>query len=304
MQACRNCGSSNLGELGFVGEVAPFFLKRVLNMEIRESVARHPLRLLARRLSWLPQRLFTKVFGSSAFVEMQVCLDCSFVQVKHRFPDEALGRLYADYRTPSYNQERTHYESAYASLAPHVGIGGMEVECRVGGLTSWLHGKIEAGRDFSMLDYGGSDGRFLPRIDANKFVFEISNTTPLPGIIRVATESELTAYSYVQIAHVLEHVTEPLTLLKHVSGFMKPHGYLYIEVPQDLPDAQLAELKAGRIRRGLPIHEHINFYCCRSIQRLVEAAGLNPISVQTTKIDLGWTQGTNIRALCDRGAAG
>jgi len=34
VQDCRNCGSGNLRELGFVGEVAPFFLKRVFNMEV------------------------------------------------------------------------------------------------------------------------------------------------------------------------------------------------------------------------------------------------------------------------------
>jgi hypothetical protein len=103
MQGCRNCGSSAVKELGFVGEVAPFFLKRVLNMEVKTSLARHPLRLMARRVCALPQRLFEKVYGSHAYVEMQVCRECSFVQTKHPFTDEALGRLYADYRSASYN---------------------------------------------------------------------------------------------------------------------------------------------------------------------------------------------------------
>ena len=232
---------------------------------------------------------------------MQICRACNFIQVKHAFRDEDLGKLYADYRTPSYNQERIRYEPTYAIIASQVGRAEKEIACRVDGLTAWLQGKIKPAGDFSMLDFGGSDGRFLPRLDGEKYVFEISNTQPMPGIVRIANEADLATYSYVQIAHVLEHVSEPLQLLKHVAGFMNPSGYLYIEVPQDLPDDEIAALRNGTSRRqGLLVHEHINVYCASSIRSLVEAAGLIPLHVETTPIDLGWITGTNIRALCKR----
>lgn len=300
-ERCRNCGSVDVKELGFIGEVAPFFLKRVLNAEIRASISRHPLRLLARRVCSLPNLLFEKVYGSRAFVEMHFCRACTFIQVKHPFRDEDLGRLYADYRTSSYNEERIRYEPTYAALANDVGKAEKEMACRVDGLTAWLQGKIEPAGNFSMLDFGGSDGRFLPRMNGNKYVYEISNTQPMPGIVRIAAEADLATYSYIQIAHVLEHVSEPLKLLEHVARFMKPDGYLYIEVPQDLSDEDLAGFRNGSSsRQGLPVHEHINMYCASSIKSLVEAAGLIPLHVETTPIDLGWITGTNIRALCTR----
>lgn len=296
---CRNCESTQLKDLGFIGEVAPFFLKRVMNAEIRTSISRHPLRIFARRVCSIPNRFFEKVYGSRAFMEMQICQTCSFVQIKHTFSDEALGRLYSDYRTASYNQERIHYEPTYAQIADDVGKADQEMKCRVDGLTTWLDGKIQPGSDFSMLDFGGSDGRFLPKLSGSKFVFEISNTEPLPGIVRIANEKDLKTYSYVQIAHVLEHVPNPLALLKHVAKFMAPAGYLYIEVPQDVPDDELARLKNGTSRLpGLPIHEHINVYCLSSIKALVAAAGLTMLHAETTPIDLGWITGTNVRALC------
>jgi SAM-dependent methyltransferase len=298
MQDCRNCGSSKLKELGFVGEVAPFFLKRVLNLEVRTSQARHPLRLLARRLCALPQRFFAKVYGSSVYAEMQICTDCSFVQAKHAFADDALGRLYADYRSVTYNEERIRYEPTYAALAKHVGVSEQEIETRVGGLTAWLGDKIDVSEDFSMLDFGGSDGRFLPRLAGEKYVFEISDTSPIEGVSRIAKEADLATYSYAQLAHVLEHVSEPLALVKHVASFIKPNGYLYIEVPQELTDAELAELKIGTAKRGLTIHEHINVFCRSSVTRLVEAAGLDLISAESTKVDMGWTTSINVRALC------
>ena len=298
MQDCRNCGSRKLKELGFIGEVAPFFLKRVLNMEVRTSQARHPLRLLARRLCAFPQRLFARVYGCSAYVEMQICLDCSFVGTKHAFSDDALGRLYSDYRSATYNEERISYEPTYAALAKDVGVKDQEIQTRVGGLTAWLADKIDRENDFSMLDFGGSDGRFLPRLQGRKYVFEISDISPVEGIVRIPNEADLATYSYVQIAHVLEHVPEPLVLLKRVSSFVKPSGYLYIEVPQELTDAEFAELKSGTAPRGLAIHEHINLFCIPAVTCLVKAARLNLISIQSAQVDLGWITGTIIRALC------
>lgn len=295
---CRNCGSSKLRELGFVGEVAPFFLKRVMNMELMASLASHPLRLLARRVCALPQLFFEKVYGSRGYVEMNVCLDCSFVQTKQPFPDEALGRLYADYRSSSYNEERIKYEPTYAAIAKDVGAGEQEIRNRVGGLTEWLAGKIERDCDFSMLDFGGSDGRFLPLIEGKKFVFEISTIEPLKGIIKIADEADLGRYSYVQIANVLEHAPEPLKLIRRVSRYVKPGGYLYIEVPQERTDAQLAQLQRTGSGCLLTVHEHINIYSRKAVDGLLRAADLEPAAIEAAPIDLGWVSGTVIRALC------
>ena len=298
MQLCRNCGSSNLRELGFIGAVAPFFLKRVLNLEVKTWMARHPLKVLAQRLCVLPKRFLDRVYGTSVFAEMQLCLDCSFVQVKHAFSDEALGRLYADYRSSSYNEERIRYEPSYAQLSRYVGIGDKELESRVGGLTAWLKGKIDCSDGFSMLDFGGSDGRFLPLLDGQKYVFDISNVSPLPGVVRIENEADLKTYPYVQIAHVLEHVSEPLALVEHVSTFVQPSGHLYIEVPQELPDDALSELKSDPVRLVLSVHEHINLYSIAAVTRLVEAAGLELAFIERSPIDMGWTSSFIIRALC------
>jgi hypothetical protein len=39
-------------------------------------------------------------------------------------------------------------------------------------------------------------------------------------------------------------------------------------------------------------------YCLSSISRLAEAANLDIVAIDSTKVDLGWSTGTNIRALC------
>jgi Methyltransferase domain len=292
---CRNCGSGETKDLGFIGEVAPFFLKRVLNLEYGLAPSRHPLKRLLRRIGPVSTAC-KKIYAKSILVEMQICECCSFIQTKKPFPEDAIAKLYADYRANSYNQERIRYEPEYAAIAPHVGQCAQEVETRKASLTRWLKDKLN-GDLVSMLDYGGADGMFLPDLPGRKYVFDISGTAPVGGVTGVKNESELASYGYIQLAHVLEHVPFPLALTKKAAFFLNNSGWLYIEVPQELDDGMRMQLERrdGSVR--LAIHEHINQYCLRSVTELLRSAGLTLVSIQSDGVDFGWTKGTIIRAL-------
>lgn len=296
MGECRNCGAQVTKDLGFIGEVAPFFLKRVLNLEYGLPPSGHPVKLFLRRIGFFSTS-FQKVYGKSVLIEMQICSSCSFVQTKRPLPDEAIGRLYTDYRSHSYNEERIRYEPEYASIASHVGNCAKEVQNRKVGLSQWLTGKFSFETNFSMLDYGGADGRFLPDLPGERYVFDISDIAPVEGIKKIGSESELSSYSYVQLAHVLEHVSYPLALTRKAGSFLKDSGYLYIEVPQELTDEAMSRLASPPNTVRLPIHEHINQYSARAVTELLRSAGLTVVAVQTEVIDLGWNKGTIIRAL-------
>src|SRR5207248_5884351 len=136
MEGCRNCGAETTRDLGFIGDVAPFFLKRVLNLEHGLPPSRHPMKRLLRRIPFSPN-FFQRVSGKSVLVEMQICSSCSFIQTKVPFREEALGKLYADYRSDSYNQERIKYEPEYGPIACHVGSCEQEIQTRILGLTRW-----------------------------------------------------------------------------------------------------------------------------------------------------------------------
>jgi hypothetical protein len=293
---CRNCGARITKDLGFIGEVAPFFLKRVLNLEYGLAPSGHPVKRLLRRIG-LFSNGFQKVYGKSVFVEIEICPACSFIQTKVPFPEEAIGRLYTDYRSDSYNLERIRYEPEYAAIASQVGNCAQEIQTRKVGLSQWLSGKFKVEGDFSMLDYGGADGRFLPDLPGEKYVFDISDIAPAEGIKRIRGESELSSYSYIQLAHVLEHVSYPLVLTRKAVSSLKDSGYLYIEVPQELSDEAISQLGTQRNKVRLPIHEHINQYSVRAVTELLQSAGLTVVAVQAEVTDLGWTKGTIIRAL-------
>jgi len=293
---CRNCGRVETRDLGFIGEVAPFFLKRVLNLEYGLAPSGHPVKRFLRRIGFFSAS-FQKIYGKSVLVEIDTCKFCSFIQTKLPFPEEAIAKLYIDYRSDSYNKERIRYEPEYASIAPHVGNCPQEIQTRKVGLDRWLKGKFNIENNFSMLDYGGADGEFLPDLPGEKYVYDISGVAPAVGVNRIADESALNSYSYVQLAHILEHVPYPLVLTRKVVSLLKSSGYLYVEVPLELNEEAMSRLanQDGTVR--LPIHEHINQYSVQSITELLRSAGLMVVAVQTEATDLGWNKGTIIRGL-------
>ena len=296
MGGCRNCGSATTKDLGPIGAVAPFVLKRVLNLETGLIPSKHPLKRFLRRIRGV-REVAKRIYGSSVLLEIQICTTCSFIQTKIPLPEEGLAMLYADYRSDSYNQERIHYEPEYAPIAARVGSDDQELHGRRDGLTAWLTAKVDTDGDYSMLDYGGADGKFLPDLPGRKYVFDISDIAPVKGVERVSDEASLGVYSYVQLAHVLEHVPHPLVLARKACSYLRPKGYLYIEVPQDLSDEAVTRLSNGAQNTSIAIHEHINYYTVTSATRLLESAGLALIDVQTQTLDIGWTKAQIIRAL-------
>ncbi len=296
MSECRNCGRTELKDLGAIGKVNPFFLKRALGIELRVPRSPNRMKQMVRDLVAVPLRIFSRVTSEFAFVDMQVCEHCSFIQTGIPFSDEEIGRLYADYRSPSYHQQRIQYEPEYAAIAEAVGYDPVEVRTRTTALSAFLRKGLQTG-PVTILDYGGSDGRFIPDVPGSKYVYDISNLDPVPGVIRIKSESELGTYSLVLLAHVTEHVTHPLNLVRKLGAYVEPGGHLYIETPQEIPDQQRDQLQNGAAPFEIPIHEHINSYCVPAVAALLEAAGFIIVAMESGPVDLGWVKGIHLRAL-------
>jgi Methyltransferase domain len=299
MNRCRNCDAAATRELGFIGALAPFFLKRVVGAELITRYSANRLKRSIQDLTSIAHRFIARIRPQAVAVELQSCLNCSFIQTKFPFSDEAISRLYEDYRSDSYNKERSYYEPTYTAVANSIGSHTEAGLGRVEALTSWLQERINL-NEGAMLDFGGADGKFLPAFHGPKFVYEISDVQPAPGIVRLTDEASLQTYSYVQLAHVLEHVTEPLKLARRVAGLVQEGGYLLIEVPQDVSNEILQELQLGSGHHTLAIHEHINYYSALSLRKLIEAVGLEVISVDAVPIKSAMGGQTFIRGLARR----
>ncbi|MEO6815771.1 MAG: class I SAM-dependent methyltransferase [Edaphobacter sp.] len=296
MDSCRNCGAVTLRELGFTGNLAPFFLKRVYRAKLVTRVSSHPLKRLIQKLTTFVQPLASRIQPVDVAVEMQSCLNCSFVQSKFSFPEEGISRLYSDYRSDSYNKERCFYEPSYTALANQVGQHTENGQDRISALTTWLESRVSLS-GISMLDYGGANGQFLPAIQGDKYVFEISDIEPFSGVTRISDASLLQNYTYIQLSHVLEHVNEPLNMVKQVASYLAKDGYLLVEVPQDHSTEFLKHLQTDSVTDNVGVHEHINNYCELSVQKLIESAGLQLISIEAVPVESPIAKQKFIRAL-------
>jgi hypothetical protein len=300
---CRNCGSGEVQDLGLIGQVQPFFLKRVFGIELRTPRSPNAMKQKIRDLVAIPISSLSRVTGQFAYVEMQLCRHCFFVQTSIPFHDEDIMRLYADYRSPVYTAERTSYEPEYAMIAPAIGQVEQEVNTRRSALAAFLSKVLNTSHTDNILDYGGADGRFIPNIPGSKFVFEISTMDPIAGVTRVKSEADLGTYSLILFAHVTEHVTQPLQLVRKLSAYVKPGGYLYIETPQEISDQQRLQLQNGARPFDLGIHEHINYYCVQAVRCLLEAAGFSIAAIESGPVDVGWAKSVHIRALGQKPAS-
>jgi Methyltransferase domain len=301
MDQCRNCGSLETCNLGFIGTIAPFFLKRVLHAEVVTRRSTQPRKRAIQNFTQFMQRIVSRLQPPAVAVELLSCKTCSFVQTRFPFPEEGIRRLYEDYRSESYNRERAIHEPHYSAVADQIGSHTENGATRVDAITTWIASKIDLDT-LSLLDYGGADGKYLPHSSGPKFVFEISSIPPAAGVERISDEAALQSYGYVQLSHVLEHVSDPLRMVRHVATFVQPGGYLLLEVPQDIDTPTLRQLQTGITEGSITVHEHINFYSSQALQSLIQAAGLQVAALDAIHVDTPLGKQVFVRGLAQRPA--
>lgn len=129
----------------------------------------------------------------------------------------------------------------------------------------------------SVLDYGGGNGQMLlPFMDAKHDCYLVDYMNfQIPGIRKIADDlasmSTDRLYDIVICSHVLEHMTDPVALLKGLKEHLSDDGIIYAEVPLEL-------------RCGFPIESnpitHCNFFAPASLHNLFDQAGYRVISFQ------------------------
>lgn len=173
---CRVCGSDDTHILP-IGQYAEFFRLRVdtrkdefLLFTRTDLITTKPMSLAARalrkigRILALPPRVKpARPFRTS----MQACSLCHGITPCHEYSFADLHGLYRDYRSKTYNRDRISVEPGYARIAKDVGAHPLELKNRNAAVDAFLCKNSNYFVSGAMIDYGGSDGRFLP-----PFVYE------------------------------------------------------------------------------------------------------------------------------------
>lgn len=232
-------------------------------------------------------------------VNIRVCIRCGFVGPQKTFSYEDLSGLYSDYRSEQYNMDRCSVEPSYSAFMDVVGKCDAELGARLSNVDEVLRGQnIECIE--TVMDWGGGDGRFVPRMLSDKMVYilDVSNEKPVNDkFIRVDMLDPQLKFDYVQVCHVLEHVSEPLAFMRNVMGCLKRGGLIYIEVPQDRSDADIERFKKHPDQMVHTIHEHLNIFSENALRELGAAVGLKEILVQGKVLDMGWAKSPIVSGL-------
>jgi SAM-dependent methyltransferase len=95
-------------------------------------------------------------------------------------------------------------------------------------------------------------------------------------------------FDYIQVRNVLEHVRDPLALLKECRRILKPGGSFLLAVPNGAVDS-LGLINYSRSERRVPFSKsgHVFFFPRRTLLRMFEEAGLTVAKSRTYGIRRG-----------------
>lgn len=205
-------------------------------------------------------------------------------------PLPSKGDLAAFYSSDYYQNPHGTYSEAYSQVE----VAHKKIRCsflfRVATETLRESGKF--------LDVGCGEGYFLDAFSAQGWdvlgldfsSFGITRFNPhllrhfVEGDIYDSCESlkeKHEKFDCVNLGNVLEHVLDPLGLLKSLNELLTENGILVITVPNDFSELQLFLENMGDIARRywVNVPDHLNYFTYESLWSLVSEAGLVPLEV-------------------------
>ena len=134
-----------------------------------------------------------------------------------------------------------------------------------------------------ILEIGCGEGYLLEKL--HKLKYEVYGVDPTPIAKRAQKEKGIKIikdfYPSKKINHlfdlifhvdVLEHVPDPLRLLKEQSKNLTENGYAVINVPDVTEGVSLGDI-------SIATHQHLNSFTIKSLHNLVQKSGLNVVKI-------------------------
>ena len=204
------------------------------------------------------------------------CSDCDLVflnqnsfQLPERFYEKEYHQSYLTHIEPDSLDPKAYFEKMLKVTKPWADK-----------FTERLNG------DEIILDMGCSTGHFMhlikPKIgsvyghDLN--VKEVAFCREIQGLDvsskPLGERFKLGTFDYITLVFVLEHISEPITFLKHLKTFLKPGGKILVVVP-NIRDPLVSFYDIPEFRSFYYCIEHLFYFNKNSISLLFEKAGLS-----------------------------
>jgi len=290
MDQCRACGSDWV-QVSRTAHYATFFALRVPVHRIDPDYIR-----VARYLTETGAAVM--VADSTT---MSVCAQCHFMAPRKCFSTEDLQGLYDGYRGPAYNRDRIALEPTYGAVAAAMD-DDRYASARRDALWEWLRPALEDVTIDRACDFGGADGRFIPLELLERcgefLIEEVSGVPPIDPRIKQTADIPDGSLDMALCMHVLEHVGHPLQYVRRMVTKVAAGGFVYVEVPAETTIDRLRGVRAGS--EIVTIHEHINGFMTRSLDRMMQAAGLEVIGIADGVVRMNEVDHPVLRCLARR----
>ena len=210
------------------------------------------------------------IFNGQHF-EIVKCHDCSFVFQPSVLNDVGMKLLYDKWVDPDATLER-HNQLGMAIN------GSLDRSRRLSVLLS----RFSDAKNIEMLDWGGGFGDFCVMakgfgidMHALEFSDERAHHLESRGIHVVRSgELEKKHYHFINLDQVLEHITDPVKLLREIREHLRDDGILYVGTPRCgqieklVRDGPLSQ----RVFKCLSL-QHINAFTNKTLKKACTAAG-------------------------------
>ncbi len=242
--------------------------------------------------------LARRIWGRAPFpIDLMKCTACGLSFFNPRLELDEEGRLYAGYREAEYQQIRQSVEPWYTPRF-NANITNPEfLERRKAKVAELLRTHLSERRAPKILDFGGAHGELVADLipGAEPYVYDVSGVDPLAGVRKC---EDLNAcrnqqFDLILSSNVLEHLGSPRGVMDQMREVAGPETMLWVEVPHESPAGlpltvrrlvQHAVLYLLRPRLALSLtrpgalclmHEHVNFFNVRAMERLLACTGWN-----------------------------
>lgn len=170
-----------------------------------------------------------------------------------------------------------------------------------------LH-KIAAGS--SVLEFGCAEGRMtrymrqtlgcsvtIVEYDAEAFskALEFATAGLCDDIMQFRWEERFAGqkYDYILFADVLEHLSDPKTVLQKATNFLKPNGMILLSIPNVTHNDMILKAVHDHVdytNIGLLDSTHLHFWGAENIPELAQSCGMHIESIEATYCPTGMTE--------------
>jgi predicted SAM-dependent methyltransferase len=163
------------------------------------------------------------------------------------------------------------------------------------------------GTPIRLLEVGGGRGSLIPHVVKKGWQFSVVEPSSAAraylektfgqNVFAQVSDVPQNAYDVVHLNHVLEHIVDPVSALTAMRERLRPGGWIWIEVPQELMTYRLVramrKIMPGRINADTSFDPtHAFLYTKPALHKVLSQAGFVNVSVTWQ----GWNEAHRYRA--------